>query len=92
MSAFPRTNELWWQIVGDLCDVAEWFAGGELTPDEYRKCVTTFEAKKMERFGFDLRSAIADNGDVHFSLFLATTGELWLSVEINPNTGEVVFG
>lgn len=85
----PSTNEFWWEIVGELCEVSEWFAGGELTADEFRKCVVTFEARKMERFGFFLDGAIANSGNVRFSLSLAATGELWVTVEVDPKTGEL---
>jgi len=76
------------EITGELQDVASWFSGDGMTPEQFRRSVETFEAAKLRRFGFRLRSEVSKEGRVHFSLCDAKSGELCASVNVNPETGD----
>jgi hypothetical protein len=82
-------DEVCKEISGELEDTARWLAGGQLSPEQYRRAVTRMEHCKHERFGFKLSSFVSDGGLVHFSLRLADTDELCASMDVNPWTGEI---
>jgi hypothetical protein len=79
------------EISGELKDIASWLSDGELTPEEFQRTVAAFEARKLQRFGFTLSSAISEDGTVHFSLRFADTGELCASMDVDPATGELAI-
>lgn len=76
-------------MAAELRDVAGWWAGGGLSPEDFRAMVAEFEARKMVRHGLRLSSATSPDGLVHFTLRHVTTGELCASMEVDPMTGEV---
>jgi len=86
-SGSPRAR-IYREIAGELRDVAGWFSGGGMTPEQFRRSVEVFEAAKLERFGFRLSSEVSKDGKVHFNLRAAESGEWCASVEVNPVTGE----
>jgi hypothetical protein len=77
------------EMISELQDIAGWFSGDEITPDQFRQSIVVFEAAKLERFGFRLRSAVSKKGSVHFSLRAAESGELCASMDVDPVTGAV---
>ncbi len=87
----PRDpNDTGREIAGELADLASWLAGGDLSPEQFRKTVVSFEARKLARFGFTLDSAVSEGAMVHFSLRVAISGELCASMDVNSDTGEIV--
>lgn len=76
------------EISGELTDLVRWLSEGGLTPEEFRRTVATLEARKLQRYGFRLASAVGADGIVHFSLRRAETDNLCASMDIDPNTGE----
>jgi hypothetical protein len=77
-------------MTGELSDIVSWLAGGDLSPEQFRKTVVAFEAKKLARFGFTLDSAVSDGSMVHFSLRFAESGEFCSSMDVDSHTGEIV--
>jgi hypothetical protein len=75
------------EIADELQDVAGWFSGGGITPEQFRQHVVVFEAAKMKRFGIQLSSEVSREGNVQFGLRMAESGELCATVEVNPMTG-----
>jgi len=84
---FPSENMLWWELAGELCEVSGWFAGGDLSPDDFAQCVIAFESEKLERAGFTLSSEVLKEDKVRFDLCREPSGQLWATVEVNPRTG-----
>jgi hypothetical protein len=76
------------EISGELTDLVRWLSEGDLTPEEFRHTVAALEARKLQRFGFRLASAVGANGLVPFALRHGGTDELCASLDINPHTGE----
>ncbi len=79
------------ELVGELIDVCGWLADGQSTPDEFRRTVMAFEARKHQRLGYALSSALAPQGLVQFSLRHAGSGDLCASLEVDPTTGAIVL-
>lgn len=77
------------EMAGELCDMARWWAGGGLTPEQFSASVAELERRKLARQGFRLSSAISEDGMVHFSLRHAATGELCASLDVDPKTGKL---
>ncbi len=77
------------EIVGELLDTCGWLADGQSTPEQFRRTVTAFEARKLARLGYTLSSALSSDDIVHFSLRTAAAGELCASLDVDPATGEV---
>lgn len=75
------------EITSELQDIAGWFSGEGITPDQFRQSIVVFEAAKLARFGFRLDSRVSEEGTVHFSLRAAESGELCGSMDVNPVTG-----
>jgi len=67
--------------------MARWWSGGGMSAEHYRSIVSQFEARKLARHGFQLSSAISEDGLVQFTLRHATTGELCASMDVDPKTG-----
>jgi hypothetical protein len=88
MDSGSPSTKIYREITGELRDVARWFSGGGISPEQFRRSVEVFEAAKLERFGFRLSSEISKDGKVHFSLRAVESGELCACVEVNPATGE----
>jgi hypothetical protein len=86
-----NATEVCREISGELKEITSWFADGKLTPEQLRSAVTTLEAKKVQRFGFVLESAISRTGTVHFSLRFANNRDLCASVDVDPVTGELLI-
>jgi hypothetical protein len=86
-----RRGDISNEIVEELCDAARWFAGGGLTPEDYRMCVVTFEKRKMARFGVEILSEIAADGTVWVSLCAVNGGACLATVKLNPRTGEALI-
>ena len=78
------------ELVGELLDVCGWLADGQSTPDAFRRTVVAFEARKHQRLGYTLSSALAPQGLVQFTLRHAASGDLCASLEVDPATGEMV--
>ena len=76
------------EMTEEFREVAGWWAGGGLAPEQYRALVAEFEARKMARHGLRLSSATSADGLVHFTLRQADTGELCARVEVDPRTGK----
>jgi hypothetical protein len=89
MIAQRHPQELCKEIAGELSDMASWLADGELNPDEFQRTVAAFEARKLQRFGFKLTSAVSENRVVHFTLRFADSEELCASMDVDPSTGEM---
>lgn len=79
------------EIAGELSDVAGWLLGGGLSAEQFRRTLTTLEARKIARFGFKLSSALSGRSLVHFSLRCAETGELCASMDVDVETGTVTL-
>jgi hypothetical protein len=77
------------QISGELVDMVGWLSEGDLTADEFRHTVAALEARKLQRFGFCLTSAVGENGIVHFSLRSVANGELCASIDADPKAGTI---
>ena len=75
------------EIGGELQDMAGWLAGGELSPEEYRRWVTMMEERKLKNFGLKLNSSVSEDKMVHFTLRFVETDELCLSMDVDPFTG-----
>jgi hypothetical protein len=82
------TAEVCREITSDLQDVAEWFSGQGIAPEQFRQCVSAFEAAKLKRLGFQLSSQVSEEGVVQFSLRAIQSGELCASMDVDPATGE----
>jgi len=87
MRSGSPTADVCREITGELQDIAGWFSGEGITPDQFRQSVVVFEAAKLERFGFRLRSGVSQEGAVQFSLRAAKSGELCASMVVDPVTG-----
>ena len=75
------------EISGELVDITSWLSEGELTPDQFRHTVSALEARKLQRHGFRLTTAVGEAGIVHFSLRFAGNDELCASLDIDPRSG-----
>jgi hypothetical protein len=78
------------ELVAELLDVCGWLAGSHSTPDEFRRTVAAFEARKLARFGFILSSSLTSDDIVHFSLRTAA-GEFCASLDVDPANGEMAL-
>lgn len=87
MTDEQSARDVWHDVIEELCDAGRWFAGGGITADAYRKCVTTFEARKLARFGYKLSSEVARGGAVLFQLHSADDGSLLATLRADPRTG-----
>ena len=77
------------EIAGELEDIARWLSNSDLSPRDFQRAVTTLEARKLQRFGFELTSTISEDKWVHFTLRFEEYGELCARMDINPATGEM---
>ena len=95
---FPRQTrssgrppcEICREIVEEFTDTARWLAGQDAAPDQFRKAVAAFEARKLARFGFTLDSALSVGSMVHFNLRFADNGDLCASMDVDAHTGNVL--
>jgi hypothetical protein len=81
------TAEVCREITSELQDVAGWFSGQGITPEQFCQFVVVFEAAKLQRLGFQLSSQVSSERKVHFSLRAAESGELCGSMDVDPVTG-----
>ena len=84
----PMDTPLWWELVGELCEVFGWFAGGDLKPEDFAQCVIAFESEKVERFGFAVSGEVARGDRVLFTLRHARSGQVWSTMVVDPQTGK----
>lgn len=84
----PMDTPLWWELVGELCEVFSWFAGGDLKPEDFAQCVVAFESEKVERFGFAIAAEVLRSDDVLFTLRHTRSGQIWSTVHVDPHSGE----
>jgi hypothetical protein len=75
------------EVTSDLREIAGWFSGGGMTPEQFCRSVAVFEAAKLERLGFRLGSGVTKDGKAHFSLWEARSGTLCARMEVDPVTG-----
>jgi hypothetical protein len=86
MNSESLTTEVCNEIAGELQDFVGWFSGEGMTPEQFRRYVSLFEAAKLRRFGLQLSSRVSGE-TVHFSLRVAESGELCASMDVDPGTG-----
>lgn len=79
------------ELVGELIDVCGWLADGHSTPDEFRRTIVAYEARKLSRLGYTLSSSLTADNTVHFSLRTAAVGDLCASVDVVPATGQIIM-
>lgn len=73
----------------ELCDMARWWAGGGLNPEQFRASVAEMERRKLTQHGFRLSSLVSVDGIVHFTLRHAADEELCASLDVDPKTGKM---
>lgn len=90
MDSQPTHEELCHELTGELADMVTWLADADMTPENFARTISVFEARKLQRFGFKLNSSVSHQ-HVHFSLRRADSGELCASMDVDPTTGEMTI-
>ena len=79
------------EISGELEDMARWFSGGKLSPEQFRLGITRLEQRKLQRFGLRLTSSVSPDHVVHFTLRFDDTDELCACMDVDPMTGKLAM-
>ena len=90
MPGEPSADEIWNDLVEDLCDGAKWFAGPRMQPAAYRDCMVALATKRLARFGLELLTQIADDGTVWLHI-CTRDGPCLATFKANPTTGDVTI-